>query len=239
MPNNAAMSGQDVLGMLGAGRSNSAESLTGGEKNPNKAERGKVSKVAPNSVARKLNSKIQALAAKQTEIIVWATKLAESTLPLDKKTCKFLHVPNKLCRNISRRTRVYEYPILTHLRTEKAKANHQEELDKHKNAFTRIKGELEGLYSIHNNTKDADMSESVRNEINGLIERSDSLVTTFSGAMKPLKMILEPLRQIEPCTCMYMNDTYMAMVYCKQISISRSRQRYQAPETHVHVLIHV
>ncbi|CAE7724934.1 unnamed protein product, partial [Symbiodinium necroappetens] len=163
---------EDVLGMLGAGRSNSAESLTGGEKNPNKAERGKVSKVAPNSVAR----------------------------------------------------------------TEKAKANHQEELDKHKNAFTRIKGELEGLYSIHNNTKDADMSESVRNEINGLIERSDSLVTTFSGAMKPLKMILEPLRQIEPCTCMYMKTH---MVYCKQISISRSRQRYQAPETRVHVLIHV
>ncbi|CAE7527526.1 unnamed protein product [Symbiodinium sp. CCMP2592] len=109
-------------------------------------------------VAKKLNVKIQAMAGKLTDIIVWSTKLSESS--------------------------------------QKAKDNYQEELDSHRNEFSRIKGELEGLYSVHNNTKDADMAEASKSEIQSLLDRADAATTTFTGAMKPLKLTLEPLRHI-------------------------------------------
>ena len=64
-----------------------------------------------------------------------------------------------------------------------------------------MKGELEGLYSVHNKTKDDDMGESTRKDIQSLLDRADALVTTFMGAMKPLKITLEPVKQMAPCTC--------------------------------------
>ncbi|CAE7564303.1 unnamed protein product [Symbiodinium sp. CCMP2456] len=165
MPNNAATggTGRDVLSMLQ--KSSSTDSLKGGQKGEGKGE--KLTKVNPNSVAKKLNVKIQALASKMTEIIVWSTELSDSSL------------------------------------SQKAKDNYQEELDGHKNQFSRIKGELEGLYSIHNKTKDVDMSEETKDSIQSLLERADAVVTNFTGAMKPLKMTLEPLMQraLYVCVC--------------------------------------
>ena len=82
MPNNASATAgpgrHDVLKSM-FGRSSTTETLPGGDnKNPKKT------KANPFSVSKKLNTKIQALSGKLTEIIVWSTKLAESTLPLDR-----------------------------------------------------------------------------------------------------------------------------------------------------------
>ncbi|CAE7463664.1 unnamed protein product [Symbiodinium sp. CCMP2592] len=179
MPNNAgatAGGGADLLKSFG--KSQSAESLTNppGTTNQNPRKTGKVNEY---SFAKKVNAKIQAMAGKLTDIIVWSTKLSESS--------------------------------------QKAKDNYQEELDSHKNVFGRIKGELEGLYSIHNNTKDVDMPETTKGEIQGLLDRADAATTTFTGAMKPLKLTLEPFRHIELCKFMsmyvhvYSNCTCLAL----------------------------
>ena len=65
------------------------------------------------------------------------------------------------------------------------------------------------------------MTEATKGEIESLLDRADAATTDFTGAMKPLKIALEPFRHIEPCMFM---STYtqiwhsicicLAPIYC-------------------------
>ena len=67
--------GDFCLGAPLLGPSNSRESLPGGEKQP-------VKKTNPHALTKKLNTKIQAVASRLTDIIVWDSKIHESELLL-------------------------------------------------------------------------------------------------------------------------------------------------------------
>ena len=97
MPNNASSSsgsgGSDLLRSV-YGKSHSTESLTNppGAANITNNTR-KPAKVNELGIARKLNTKIQAMSGKLTEIIVWSTTLHESTLPLDRsRILKYIYI---------------------------------------------------------------------------------------------------------------------------------------------------
>ena len=77
-------------------------------------------------------------------------------------------------------------------RSKKTKEGYEEQLQAHKNTFTRMKGCLEGLYSIYNGTKDTDLEDSQRLEIQTEMDKAESIITSYNGALKPLKLTLEP-----------------------------------------------
>ena len=55
-----------------------------------------------------------------------------------------------------------------------------------------MKGSLEGLYSIYNGKKDTELEDKQRLDIQTEMDKADSLMTSYNGALKPLKLTLEP-----------------------------------------------
>ena len=58
--------------------------------------------------------------------------------------------------------------------------------------FLEVKGALEGLYSLHNKTKDADLLETDKLNIQAQMDRADTAITNYIGALKGMKITVEP-----------------------------------------------
>ncbi|CAE7785392.1 unnamed protein product, partial [Symbiodinium sp. CCMP2456] len=140
-------SGGDVLSRLQrANSTDSGNALQGGE------TKKKPGKVNPHAITKKVNTKIQTLAGKLTEVMIWGRKVAA----------------------------VDEADLLLDSMCEKTKEGYQEQLQKQRVKFLEIKGALEGLYSLHHATKDVDLPETVKDDIEQRLQAADNEITNFT-----------------------------------------------------------
>ena len=69
-------------------------------------------------------------------------------------------------------------------------------MNNHKKIFMEIKGALEGLYSIHNRTQDQDLDDATKLNIQTHMYRADAAITNYNGALKGMKITVEPCQQL-------------------------------------------
>ena len=69
-------------------------------------------------------------------------------------------------------------------------------MNNHRKEFLDVKGALEGLYSLYNRTKDADLSEKAIEDIRTKMDLADTAITNFTGALKGMKLTVEPCQQL-------------------------------------------
>ncbi|OLP79828.1 hypothetical protein AK812_SmicGene39841 [Symbiodinium microadriaticum] len=150
-PGASSGSGHGGAGLLHSG---SREALANQE---NKQQPTK--KVNAYILTRKLNSKIQAIASKLTEIFVWMQKIGE-------------------CQEKSM--------------SEKTKEGFIDQLTGTKQEFETLKSKMEALYSSCNTVQDKDLTTEQQSAIEQSMQAADSLSTSYTGALKPMKMYLEP-----------------------------------------------
>ena len=83
-------------------------------------------------------------------------------------------------------------PCKVKTRCETTKKGYLEQLEKHKSKLESHKARLEGLYSVHSRTKDKELTEEVKEQIWEMIGTADALITDYSGALKPMKLAIDP-----------------------------------------------
>ena len=76
------------------------------------------------------------------------------------------------------------------LRQGSTKTGYAEQVEAHKTTFANLKGRMEALYSVHSLTKDVDIKEDVRTNMQQLASSADSAATAYAGALKPIKLAL-------------------------------------------------